>query len=121
MTQHPLNTEAAARVHYVDPRVRALAYGRWYLITGCTEAEWLALGKNDPAALIEEARGWLRAAVALGLLPLVEPSTGEPISPPKTRCGNDIETALGTYQCERDADHRGDCDERTEDEYTTTV
>lgn len=34
----------------------------------------------------------------------------------KDRCGQDIETALGTYPCERDADHHGDCDERTEAE-----
>lgn len=33
------------------------------------------------------------------------------------RCGHDIETALGTYPCERDTDHDGDCDERTEAEY----
>lgn len=32
------------------------------------------------------------------------------------RCGQDIETALGTYPCERDAGHDGDCDERTETE-----
>lgn len=32
------------------------------------------------------------------------------------RCGQDIEAALGTYPCERDAGHRGDCDERTEAE-----
>ncbi|WP_019060026.1 NUDIX hydrolase [Streptomyces prunicolor] len=75
-----LNTTDASRVHYTDPRVRALAYTRWHLTTGGTHTDWLALGKDNPAALIEGARDWLRAAVALGLLPLVEPSTGRALS-----------------------------------------
>lgn len=63
-----LNRDAAARVHYVDPRVRQLAEARWRLTTGGTHMEWLALGKDNPEALIEEARDWMRAAVAAGIL-----------------------------------------------------
>ena len=63
-----LDPESAARVHYVDPRVRQLAEARWRLTTGGTEAEWLALGKDNPEALIEEGRDWLRAAVAVGIV-----------------------------------------------------
>lgn len=70
MTDLPdLNTDAAARVHYADPRVRRLAYARYHLATGGTRMEWLALGADHPDALIAEAKDWLRAAVAAGLLP----------------------------------------------------
>jgi hypothetical protein len=65
-----LNRAAAERVHYTDPRVRELAEGRWRLKTGGSRAEWLVLGKDNPEALIEEARDWIRAAVATGILPL---------------------------------------------------
>lgn len=68
MDETPLNREAAATVHYVDPRVRQLAEARWRLKTGGTQTQWLQLGKNNPEALIEEARDWMRAAVASGLL-----------------------------------------------------
>lgn len=63
-----LNTADAARVHYVDPRVRQLAEARWRLTTGGTRQDWLALGKDNPEALIQEARDWMRAAVAAGIL-----------------------------------------------------
>lgn len=63
-----LNTADAARVHYVDPRVRQLAEARWRLTTGGSRQEWLALGKDNPEALIQEARDWMRAAVAAGIL-----------------------------------------------------
>lgn len=65
----PIDADAAAGVHYVDPRVRRLAEARWRLSTGGTHADWLALGKDNPEALIREGRDWLRAAVAAGLLP----------------------------------------------------
>lgn len=64
-----LNAEAAARVHYVDPRVRLLAEARWRLQTGGTRQEWLMLGKDNPEALIREGRDWIRAAVAAGIIP----------------------------------------------------
>ncbi|MCY0921861.1 MULTISPECIES: hypothetical protein [unclassified Streptomyces] len=69
MSEPVLNTEAAARVHYVDPRVRQLAYAAWHLQTGGTFTAWLTLGKNHPDTLIAEARGWMRAAVAAGIAP----------------------------------------------------
>ncbi|GIH70309.1 hypothetical protein [Sphaerimonospora thailandensis] len=64
-----IDRAAAERVHYVDPRVRLLASTRWRLATGWSHRSWLGLGKNNPDALIQEARDWLRAAVAAGLLP----------------------------------------------------
>jgi hypothetical protein len=69
VTDSPLNTEAAARVHYVDPRVRQLAEARWRLNTGGSRSAWLALGKDNPEALIKEGRDWIRAAVAAGIIP----------------------------------------------------
>jgi hypothetical protein len=72
--QPHLDIEAAQRVHYVDPRVRQLAYARYLLATGRSHSEWLALGKNHSDALIEEARDWLRAAVAAGFLSPAEES-----------------------------------------------
>lgn len=70
-TDPDLNTQAAQRVHYTDPRVRRLAYARYHLATGGTRMEWLAPGPDNPdaLALISEAQDWLRAAVAAGLLP----------------------------------------------------
>jgi hypothetical protein len=64
----PIDRDAAARVHYVDRRVRRLAEARWRLTTGGSHADWLQLGKDNPEALIQEGRDWLRAAVAAGLL-----------------------------------------------------
>lgn len=69
MNEIGLDTEAAGRVHYVDPRVRQLAEARWRLTTGGSRMDWLALGKNNPEALIQEARDWMRAAVGAGILP----------------------------------------------------
>ncbi|WP_055477628.1 hypothetical protein [Sphaerimonospora mesophila] len=74
MTESPdgpkIDRAAAEKVHYVDPRVRLLASTRWRLATGWSHRSWLAFGKNNPDALIQEARDWLRAAVAAGILPL---------------------------------------------------
>jgi hypothetical protein len=63
-----IDRQAAGQVHYTDPRVRALATAYWQLETGRGYREWLALGKEDPDALIQEGRDWMRAAVAAGLL-----------------------------------------------------
>lgn len=68
MDEITLDPDAAAKVHYTDPRVRQLAEARWRLKTGGSRMDWLALGKNNPEALIEEARDWVRAAVAAGIL-----------------------------------------------------
>ncbi|WP_423833337.1 hypothetical protein [Streptomyces manipurensis] len=69
VTEPTLDTAAAARVHYVDPRVRQLAFAAWHLKTGGTFTDWLRLGKNHPDTLIAEARDWMRAAVAAGIAP----------------------------------------------------
>jgi hypothetical protein len=63
-----LDTEAAATVHFTDPRVRQLAAARWRMQTGGTHQAWLELGKDNPEALIAEAKQWIRAAVAAGIL-----------------------------------------------------
>jgi hypothetical protein len=60
--------------------------------------------------------GVMDGADLLRRLAAAAPQSGQP----KARCGRDIETALGTYACERDADHSGDCDERTEGEMSGT-
>lgn len=71
-----LDPAAAQRVHYAsDPRVRHLAEAAWRIRTGGTRMDWLALGKDNPEALIREAREWVRAAVAGGLL---EPPQDDP-------------------------------------------
>jgi hypothetical protein len=75
MDELPLDREAAGRVHYAtDPRIRLLAEARWRMDTGGSWMDWLMLGKDNPEALIAEAREWVRAAVAIGVL-----------SPPKPR------------------------------------
>ncbi|MEU1284946.1 hypothetical protein [Kitasatospora sp. NPDC005856] len=66
----PLDIAAAETVHYAnDPRIRELAAARWRMQTGRSHASWLSLGKDNPDALIREAREWIRAAVAAGILP----------------------------------------------------
>lgn len=60
----------ASRVHYAtDPRIRALAESAWRLKTGGSHMDWLTLGKDHPDNLIPEAREWVRAAVAGGVMP----------------------------------------------------
>jgi hypothetical protein len=67
---------AAERCHYAtDPRIRHLAEVAWRLRTGGSREEWLWLGKDNPEALIREAREWVRAAVAAGLM---EPPRDDP-------------------------------------------
>ncbi len=77
----PFDRGAAQAVKDVDPRVRHLAAARWRLRTGGSHMLWLSLGEDNPAALIEEARDWLRAAVAAGILPPPAVSAS-PITPP---------------------------------------
>lgn len=65
----PLNRDAAKNVHYAnDKRIRALAQARWCMETGKDRQAWLALGKDHPDNLIHEARDWVRAAAAGGIL-----------------------------------------------------
>lgn len=69
-----LDPAAADNVHYAtDPRIRHLAEATWRMRTGGSRMDWLCLGKDNPETLIREAREWVRAAVASGLLPA--PST----------------------------------------------
>jgi hypothetical protein len=64
-----IDPAAAQGIHYAtDPRIRHLAEAAWRMRTGGTRADWLALGKDNPEGLIREAREWVRAAVAGGLL-----------------------------------------------------
>lgn len=74
MSEPQLDRDAAAGIHYVDPRVRQLAAARWRLKSGGTHQQWLALGKDNPEAMITPARDWVRAAVAAGMLPPYEPT-----------------------------------------------
>lgn len=65
-----LDPTAANSVHYAtDPRIRHLAEAAWRMRTGGTRMDWLCLGKDNPEALISEAREWVRAAVAGGIIP----------------------------------------------------
>ena len=65
-----LDPAAADGVHYTtDPRIRHLAEAAWRMRTGGTRTDWLCLGKNNHEALIYQAREWVRAAVAAGILP----------------------------------------------------
>lgn len=65
-----LDPAAAENVHYAtDPRIRHLAEAAWRMRTGGSRMDWLMLGKNNPEALISEAREWVRAAVAGGIIP----------------------------------------------------
>lgn len=74
MSEQPLDRDAADRVHYAtDPRIRQLAEARWRMETGGSRMDWLMLGKNNPEALIAEARDWVRAAVAIGILTPPQP------------------------------------------------
>lgn len=64
-----LDRGVAEKVHYAnEPRIRLLAQARWRLMTGGSREEWLALGKDHPDNQIREARDWVRAAVAAGIL-----------------------------------------------------
>lgn len=71
-----IDARPALYVHYAtDPRIRHLAEAAWRMRTGGSRTDWLMLGKDNPEALISEAREWVRAAVASGLL---EPPQDDP-------------------------------------------
>lgn len=72
-----IDPAAAESVHYAtDPRIRHLAEAAWRMRTGGSRMDWLMLGKNNPEALIAEAREWVRAAVAAGLLESPQDDSG---------------------------------------------
>jgi hypothetical protein len=70
-----LDRNAAENVHYAnEPRIRLLAQAMWRMQNGGTTMDWLMLGKDHPDNLIREARDWVRAAVAAGILKPTPPS-----------------------------------------------
>lgn len=71
--------EAAAAVHYTDPRVNALARAA-HAATGGDARPWSDLHWHEQHEWRTGARDWLRIAVALGLLPRVIPSTGQALA-----------------------------------------
>lgn len=81
-----LDPTAAQTVHYAtDPRIRHLAEAAWRMRTGGTRMDWLCLGKDNPEALIAEAREWVRAAVAGGPAPGAEQRPGLEVGSPARR------------------------------------
>lgn len=71
-----IDPAAAENCHYsTDPRIRHLAEAAWRMRTGGSRQDWLCLGKDNPEALISEAREWWRAVVAAGL---AEPPRDDP-------------------------------------------
>jgi hypothetical protein len=70
-----LDRSVTETVHYAnEPRIRLLAQARWRLNTGGSREEWLALGKDHHENLIPEARDWVRAAIAAGILEPPKPN-----------------------------------------------
>lgn len=62
---------AASRVHFATDNVRisALAEAMYRQRHGGTAEFWRAMSLDDQRALRMEARDWIRAAVAAGILP----------------------------------------------------
>lgn len=62
----------AEYVHFAtDDRIGLLAEARWRMTTGGSAEDWLRLG-DDRLLPRREARDWIRAAVAAGILPLAD-------------------------------------------------
>ena len=69
MTDATFDPRRAEAVHFAtDGRVGLLAEARWRMQTGGSAADWLRLG-DDRMLPRREAREWIRAAVAAGILP----------------------------------------------------
>ncbi|MFF4292166.1 hypothetical protein ACFY0N_00750 [Streptomyces vinaceus] len=71
--------EAAARLHFTDPRIAALASTAHAATPEDTRA-WHELDWHEQHVWRTHARDWLRVAVTVGLLPLVEPATGDALA-----------------------------------------
>ncbi|MEU6929011.1 hypothetical protein AB0A05_07585 [Streptomyces sp. NPDC046374] len=71
--------EAADRLHFTDPRVNPLARAA-YSAQAAEDRPWHTLDWGVQHTWRTGARDWLRAAVHLGLLPLVVPSTGQALA-----------------------------------------
>ncbi|MGW1989648.1 hypothetical protein [Embleya sp. NPDC001921] len=67
--------EAAGRLHFTDPRITALAEAAQAAFED-DDRPWDVLDWHQKHVWRTAARDWLRAAVTVGLLPLVDPSTG---------------------------------------------
>jgi hypothetical protein len=70
---------AAVRLHFTDPRITPLAQTA-QAASADDDRPWRELDWHQQHAWRTAARDWLRAAVTLGLLPLVLPSTGEALA-----------------------------------------
>lgn len=70
---------AAARLHFTDPRITALSRAA-HEASPDDARPWHELDRDEQHAWRTAARNWLRAAVTVGLLPLVVPSTGEALA-----------------------------------------
>lgn len=70
---------AAARIHYTDPRITALSRAA-HEASPDSPQSWTDLDWHQRNVWRTAARDWLRAAVTVGLLPAVVPSTGEALA-----------------------------------------
>ncbi|MGA5497779.1 hypothetical protein ACPCSP_25795 [Streptomyces cinereoruber] len=71
--------EAAAHVHYTDPRTAALSRAA-HAAYPDDDRQWWALDQHEQHVWRTGARDMLRAAVTVGLLPRVVPSTGRALA-----------------------------------------
>lgn len=72
--------DAAARLHFTDPRVTALSQTMHAASDVAGKRPWHMLDWNEQHVWRTAARDWLRAAVAAGMLPLVDPTTGDALA-----------------------------------------
>lgn len=72
--------DAATLIHYTDPRITALAAAGYADSVLQDGRPWHDLDWHEQHAWRTAARDWLRAAVAVGLLPRVIPSTGQALA-----------------------------------------
>ncbi|MEU1815191.1 hypothetical protein ABZ543_08330 [Streptomyces roseifaciens] len=71
--------EAAAGLYFTDPRVTALARAAYHASPD-DERPWTELDWHQQHPWRIAARDWLRAAVTIGLLPLVKGTTGDALA-----------------------------------------
>lgn len=76
---HVYDADAAAEIHFANDRVRIaqLAEAMYRQRTGRPAASWRRMDLDDQRPLRMEARNWLRAAVAAGLLPAPQPTEAD--------------------------------------------
>ncbi|MFZ3595107.1 hypothetical protein [Streptomyces sp. BH104] len=102
----PTGPDAASRLHYTDPRISPLAKAAYGTSDG-TGREWEELDWHEQHTWRTAGRDWLRAAVKVGLLPLVVPSTGQALAAVpldvEPRNGRPRLGGRGRAQCFREA------------------